>query len=75
MKGRVIAFLRFWYEFIVGDDWSVAVAVIAALVLTYAIGTTAFPAWLVLPAIVAIVLPVSLWRVARRRRATSEHSH
>lgn len=75
MKRRVTAFLRFWYEFIVGDDWSVAVAVIAALALTYAIGKTAFPAWLVLPAVVAIVLPVSLWRMARRRRAGLENTH
>jgi membrane protein implicated in regulation of membrane protease activity len=75
MKGRVMAFLRFWYEFVVGDDWSVAVAVIAALALTYATGTTAFPAWPVLPAVVAIVLPLSLWRVARRRQASSKHTH
>ena len=62
-----MAFLRFWYEFIVGDDWRIAVAVIAALAITYAIGTTSWPPWLVLPAAVAIILPFSLWRVARRR--------
>lgn len=64
----VIAFLRFWYEFIVGDDWRVAVAVVAALAITSVIATTAVPAWWVLPATVAILLPLSLWRVARTRR-------
>jgi hypothetical protein len=27
----VRGFLRFWYDFIVGDDWKIAVAVLAAL--------------------------------------------
>ncbi len=27
----VEAFLRFWYEFIVGDDWRIAVGVVAVL--------------------------------------------
>jgi len=67
MSASVMAFLRFWYEFVVGDEWSIAVAVVAALAVTYAVGTTAWPAWPVLPAAVAVILPVSLWRVARRR--------
>lgn len=28
------AFGQFWYDFIIGDDWKIAVAVVAALVLT-----------------------------------------
>jgi hypothetical protein len=27
----IAAFLQFWYDFIVGDDWKIAVAVVAAL--------------------------------------------
>ncbi len=65
---RIKAFGAFWYEFIVGDDWRVAVAVVAALAITAVIATTAVPAWWVLPATVAILLPLSLWRVARTRR-------
>ena len=56
---RIKAFGGFWYEFIVGDDWRVAVAVVAALAITSVIATTAT---------VAILLPLSLWRVARTRR-------
>lgn len=51
---RIKAFGAFWYDFIVGDDWRIAVAVVAALALTYVISTTAIPAWWVLPATVII---------------------
>ncbi len=27
-------FLRFWYDFVVGDDWTIAVGVVVALALT-----------------------------------------
>jgi hypothetical protein len=63
---RVRAFGAFWYDFIVGDDWRVAVSVIVALAVTYAVSRTSIPAWWVLPAAVALVLPVSLWRARRR---------
>lgn len=59
--------LVFWYDFIVGDDWRVAVAVVAALALTYGISRTGVAVWWVLPAAVLIVLPVSLRRAVRRR--------
>lgn len=66
---RIKAFGAFWYDFVVGDDWRVAVAVVAALAITYGITLAGIPAWWVLPATVAILLPVSLWRVVRARRA------
>ncbi|HTF55319.1 MAG TPA: hypothetical protein VK735_48405 [Pseudonocardia sp.] len=61
------AFLAFWYDFIVGDDWRAAVGVIVALVLTYAISATSIAAWWVLPLAVLVVLPMTLWRVVRHR--------
>jgi hypothetical protein len=63
---RVLAFGAFWYDFIVGDDWRVAVGVIVALALTYTLSTTRFPAWWILPVTVIVLLPLSVWRVARR---------
>jgi hypothetical protein len=71
MRGRLKAFARFWYDFVVGDDWRVAVAVLAALALTYAVSTTSAPAWPILPAVVAVLLPLSLWRVVRRQSSSS----
>jgi hypothetical protein len=31
------AFARFWYDFIIGDDWKIAAAVVAALVVLGAV--------------------------------------
>jgi hypothetical protein len=68
MIARIIAFFRFWYDFVVGDDWRVAVAVVLGLALTGWISTWAVASWWVLPSVVLVLLPVSLWRVARRLR-------
>lgn len=67
MIARIIASLRFCYDFVVGDDWRVALGVAAALALTYGVSTTSIPAWWIVPAAVAILLPASLWREIRRR--------
>lgn len=65
VKARLKAFGAFWYDFVVGDDWRVAVGVVLALAVTAAVATTSVPAWWILPAAVAVLLPVSLWRSAR----------
>ena len=61
----VIAFLRFWYEFIVGDDWRVAAAVITAIALTAALAGAGISAWWVLPLAVVATLFASLRRAVR----------
>jgi hypothetical protein len=66
MTRRLAAFVTFWYEFIVGDDWLVAVGVVCALALTCVLHvTTTVPVWWVLPAAVLILLPTSLWHHSR----------
>ncbi|MDX6450148.1 MAG: hypothetical protein QOH16_197 [Gaiellaceae bacterium] len=57
---RIAAFGRFWWDFVVGDDWVAAAGVIAGLALTAALA-----AWWVLPIAVAIVLAMSVLRAAR----------
>jgi hypothetical protein len=57
---RIAAFGRFWWDFVVGDDWVAAAGVIAGLALTAALS-----AWWVLPIAVAIVLTMSVLRAAR----------
>jgi hypothetical protein len=54
----------FWWDFVVGDDWRVAVGITIALGLTALLATTSAPAWIVLPLAVAAVLWVSVRRVA-----------
>jgi hypothetical protein len=67
MAERIKAFAAFWYDFIIGDDWLVAAGVVIALALTYAVSRTSVPAWWLLPLALALLLPVSLWRGARKR--------
>ena len=58
-------FGKFWWDFIVGDDWRVAVGVLLAFGVTALLATTSVPAWWVLPLAVAVVLWLSLERAAR----------
>ena len=68
MTARVVAFATFFYDFIVGDDWRVALGVVIALAVTYGLSTAGIPSWWVLPIAVLVLLPTSLWRVARHTR-------
>ena len=58
-------FGKFWWDFVVGDDWRVAVGIVLAFGVTALLATTSVPAWWVLPLAVAGVLWLSLSRVAR----------
>ena len=61
----LIGFGRFWYDFIIGDDWTIAAAVVAALILTNVLVRAHVNSWWLLPAAVIVFLSVSMWRVAR----------
>jgi hypothetical protein len=63
----VTGFFRFWYEFIVGDDASIAVGAVVALAGTAILARTHVPAWWLLPVAVALLLGVSLTRAVRKR--------
>jgi hypothetical protein len=54
------AFGAFWWDFVVGDDWRVAVGVAVGLGLTAFLAHRGLAAWWVLPTAVALVLGVSL---------------
>jgi hypothetical protein len=60
------AFGRFWWNFIVGDDWRVAAGVAVALGLTSLLTHEGVNAWWLLPAAIALVLAGSLRRAAAR---------
>jgi hypothetical protein len=64
---RLAAFGRFWWEFVVGDDWVGAALIVAAIALTTAIAHAGLAAWWILPVAVAAVLYVSLRRAIRPR--------
>ena len=69
MIGKLRAFGAFWYDFIVGDDWLVALGVLLALAITFAVSRSIdAPVWWVIVVAVAILLPLSVFRATRRRR-------
>lgn len=59
-------FLRFWYDFIVGDDWRVAAGVVIVVPIVYAAAHHGVDAWWLLPAAVAALLGVSLLHAAHQ---------
>jgi hypothetical protein len=64
----IIGFFQFWYDFIVGDDWTIAAGVIVALVLTALLAhKTTIAVWWLLPVAVVLGLSASLWRVAWKK--------
>jgi hypothetical protein len=63
---RVEAFLRFLWDFVVGDDWRIAVGVLVAIGVTALVAGTTVAAWWILPAAVAGMLAMSVWRAAGR---------
>ena len=58
-------FGKFWWDFVVGDDWRIAAGVVAALGVSAALAATGVPAWWLLPLAVALLLYVSLLRQAQ----------
>ena len=59
------SFARFWWDFIVGDDWLVAAGLALALGLTSVLIHSGVNAWWLLPLAVALLLAFSLWRATR----------
>ncbi len=67
----VKGFFVFWYDFIVGDAWEVAVGVLLTLVFLYILAhntSTSFATLgaLIFPLIIVALLGYSLWRVRQR---------
>jgi hypothetical protein len=60
------SFGRFWWNFIVGDDWIVAAGVGIALGLTAILTHDGVNAWWLLPVAVALLLADSVRRAAGR---------
>ena len=68
MTERVRAFALFWWDFVVGDDYRIALGVIVALVATALLTRAGIAAWWLLPLAVAAMLTVSVVSAARHAR-------
>ena len=64
----IVGFGRFWYDFIIGDDWTVAAAVFAGLIVTGILNANNIVAWWLMPIIVVVVTGISVRRNAARER-------
>jgi hypothetical protein len=63
----VKGFGRFWYDFIVGDDWTIAVGVVLALAITALLAHNGMTSvWWLLPLVVAVGLTWSVLRAGKR---------
>ncbi|MHB8465044.1 MAG: hypothetical protein ACYDH6_18000 [Acidimicrobiales bacterium] len=58
-------FGQFWYDFIVGDDWRIAVGVVFTLAATDVLSHAGVPMWWFVPLAVVALTALSLRRVAR----------
>jgi hypothetical protein len=58
-------FGRFWYRFIIGDDWTIAATVAIALVATWLLRTAGVDAWWLPPLAAVAVVGASLRRTGR----------
>jgi hypothetical protein len=64
-------FFSFWYHFIVGDDWRIAVGVIIGLAITALLTHNSnLQVWWLLPVLVVIMLSLSLWIATRGLKKT-----
>jgi hypothetical protein len=65
----IAGFGRFWYGFIIGDDWVAAAGVLVMLGAGYGLLRLHVPAWWAGPVVITITLLITLRRAARRERA------
>ena len=66
---RLRQFGAFWYDFIVGDDWRVALTVAVALATTFAVNRlTGAALWWIVVAAVGAVLPLTIYWATRTQR-------
>jgi hypothetical protein len=61
------SFGAFWYHFIIGDDWRIAVGVVLGLGATaITVHIAHIQVWWLLPVMVVTMLILSLWLATRR---------
>jgi large-conductance mechanosensitive channel len=65
--GWIVGFGKFWYDFIIGDDWTVAVAVFIGLIVTGILNSNHIVGWWLMPIIVVVMTGISVRRTSLRR--------
>ena len=65
---KLRTFGNFWYDFIVGDDWRIALGVTVAIAVAFAVAHQGADLWWLLPIAVAALLAASVNRATRPQR-------
>jgi hypothetical protein len=63
----LLRFLRFWSDFLVGDDWTIALGVVLAVAVTAVLAGAGIAAWWLPPLAVVALLGRSLLSDTRTR--------
>ncbi len=69
MKQFLVAFGRFWYGFIIGDDWTAAAGVAVLIGGTYLLLRLGYPAWWFGPVVIVGTGALTIRRQLRRDAA------
>jgi hypothetical protein len=64
---RLTQFGKFWYDFIIGDDWRIAIGVVATLTGVFVAAHHGTNVWWLLPLAVAALLALSVTHEMRRK--------
>jgi hypothetical protein len=70
---HVRAFALFWWDFIVGDDYRIALGIVVLLAATSQLTRVGVAVWWLLPLGVVTMLAVSVFSVARANGRRSQH--
>jgi hypothetical protein len=68
-------FARFWWDFVVGDDWRAAAGIVLAIAVTAALVAEGIDAWWLMPVAVATILALSLGRETRPEARAGREGH
>jgi hypothetical protein len=63
----LVQFGKFWYDFLIGDDWRLAVGVVITVSAVFIVAHHGVNVWWLLPLAVALLLMISLRHEVRRR--------
>jgi hypothetical protein len=64
---RLRGFIGFWWDFVIGDDWRLALGAAVALAIPAVLAGMGISAWWATPAIIIAVLVATLARAQPRR--------
>jgi hypothetical protein len=67
LVARLRALALFVWDFVVGDDWRLAVGVAMGLAVTALAASSGVAAWWLLPALAGTFLTISVWRASKPR--------